>query len=486
MGISDKLTKLQDTCNSINKLSSDLTSFDDKVDEFKKLINIVVQTKQPYTSAVENDIKKFISNINGVKENLSTLSSIPISQLQTILASANSDIDTIIKPIPTIQESMTTIDAKLPEILNQISTLKRPTSGIDDDIISLKATLDKWSNTTTQNGDTPVAGTGVLNAILLELQRAVDDNSDLKNRFDTQVDYLIDEINTLVDDISSDISDMDEFMTNLGIQLDKVNIYLSNYIKSIDVISSLSLTVDKRVEGMNQILPIVNSLVGAIKPVSWLNSDTENLRIEALKTLINDKLSQNYDKINDTIKNIVENNLQLDTLNSMLGDFVKRIDNINNEHVIYLNSTFVAFDNRINSINEKLKRLYTNAQRATGSITFVRANTDDEYTLKKGSRIKLDNSTLYFVTTDSVVFAKGTQQVVANATAQSIGIASNIEANSKLELMSEPTAQGGISIESCSVFAGGTDMSADTLQVKAKELADSMLPILQKLNPTIR
>src|SRR5690606_5157092 len=132
----------------------------------------------------------------------------------------------------------------------------------------LNAQLASWSNNSAPI-DGNNAGTGVLNAILAEMQRAIDDNIALKNKYDAEIGSIVSQVNAMAGKLSGPVSQLSTDSGKLDSQLKEVNAYLNLYYNALNSVAVLAEKVDQVLAMLDQFKPDVDIVYGIVQPLSW-------------------------------------------------------------------------------------------------------------------------------------------------------------------------------------------------------------------------
>ena len=526
MNTSPSLQNLEQVCTDINSLQSTLSSLDTDLLNFDNVTSKINGVNNIFPSNIENDLNIFYLGLTEVQNMIAELNKVTLNKLTNILHGADAGISTLISPIPNILSDIKSISSLFPKVQAEVSKLTDPAEGVEATLKPLNALLASWSNTTPQSNGNGI-GTGVLNAIDSEMNRAIQDNITLKHKYDAQINSIVSQLNTMASSLSPFINKLSTDGGNLDKLLSSVNNYLTDYLQALNSVSSLSSKVDAVVSLLDKFKPDVDLIYGIVQPLGWFISLIESQAcpktddVELIDIRNTDMRLAHYadasaspqskfqlfeawvdgfftaNNIGQKIQNVVDNLIPIQALSSAADQLNQDLTALNNNSsVTNLLSTFSQVAGEITSIENELAVLSTDAKKAAGTVTLKRTHPNNQVTLLKGTRLSNNDGTLSFVTTENCDFAQGQfNSSSVNVTAQAVGTSSNLGANDVNQFVSTPVKQSdgtyknegndslpdSYSVDTSSAFSGGTDISVNQIQGEANALAHLMLPTLVRL-----
>lgn len=515
------LQPLEDVCQNINALQNTVSDLDQDLQIFDTLVADIEKINIPFPVNLVNDLNIFSNGLQEVDKMVQELNKVTLANLDAILSGASTGIETLLNPIPKIISDAEAISTSFAAVQTEISSLLNPSSGVEANLGKLNSQLTKYSNSTPQSNSSNI-GTGVLNAISSELQRAIADNITLKNKYDNQVNSIVSQINSVANNLSTPVSSMSKDGSNLDSQIKNINTYLTNYKNALTGVIELSGKVDEVVVLLDKFKPDVDIVYGIVQPLGWfieliekktcnntaqLEIDTSNRetrlnhyanstnsvdsKFQAFEQMINQYFQNNNigQKIGEAVQNILPINELQTAIDSLNQDLVELS---NDSSVKDLLASFATISADIDSIEDEIKTLNTDAKRASGTVTLQRVHPNAEVKLLKGTILKCPTTNVIFATTKDAVFKAGSFNTdPINATAQAVGTSGNVAANAITDVVSTPKNgdSDNYSVSASTPFTGGTDISVDQIQGEANQLAKDMLPVLTRLfdknNPTV-
>lgn len=517
------LKPLEDVCTRINNLQVTLAQLDTELTSFENITAQIEQVSTLFPSNITNGLNIFYEGLQEVDSMIQELDKITLEKLDEILTGASKGVEQLIAPIPGILKDIEAIAALFPKIQALLESLVNPSEGVEATIKPLNIKLASWSNTTPQNSSKDV-GTGVLNAIWSEMNRAINDNIILKHKYDKEINSLVSQVNNMAKILSPPVSILLTDGGNLDNQLVGVNKFLTKYYAALSSVSDLSQKVDKVVVLLDKFKPDVDLVYGIVQPLGWFIELVESKKCQSEEeipidiTNLENRLNYYADgtatpqskfkvfeqsiyaffennNIGKKIEEAVQGFLPINDLKKAADILLSDLQELNQDKsVSSLLGTFESIKNEISNVDKTLDTLSTAAKRATGTVTFTRTHPTKQVTLVKGTRVST-NDNIIFVTTQDAVFNAGEfNSIKVEAKAQSVGTPGNIAENTITNFIDTPVKQedgsykskpnpvynDSFSIFESSAFNGGTDLSMDQIQGEANELAKKMLPALMQ------
>ena len=526
MNTSSPLADLEQVCSQINTLQNTLSNLDSDLTSFDKITTKLNAINTVFPSSIENDLTIFYQGLTEVDSMIVELNKVTLNKLSSILQGADAGIAKLISPIPNILSDIKSISTLFPTVQAQVAKLTDPAEGVEATLKPLESQLASWSNTTPQSSGSNI-GTGVLNAIDAEMNRAIQDNITLKHKYDSQINSIVSQLNTMAGALTPYVTNLSTDGSNLDSQISSVNTFLTDYLQALNSVSSLASKVETVVSLLDKFKPDVDLIYGIVQPLGWFISLIESQSCSSSTTLtdvnvnlVEHRLAHYADasaspqskfqlfemwvdnffstnNIGQKIQQVVDNLLPISALSTAADQLNTDLMALNkNASISNLLTTFTQVASEISGIENELAILSTDAVKATGTVVLSRTHPNAEVTLLKGTRMSNQDGSLSFVTTENCVFAQGQfNSPAVKATAQAVGTSSNLGSDGVTEFVSTPVKQAdgsyknegngslsdSYSVSSSTPFSGGTDISVNQIQGEADALAQLMLPTLMRL-----